>query len=294
MDDRIKNGITNCNEIDNIMKDANTKISRLETRIRLWSLCNTDLVTTEDMYKTFNDIPSTTIDNWIHDYGKEEHIKYGLKKYKPKELEEIFTKLNISFVKRGARGTSTFIFEDNRELKVPNSGVLLGTKNNLLLLGMELTGSKIAEDIREDILNIVDDSPEAVIRNLNKLSLDVEKEKLSMMLLEAIMSGDKDEECNIKTQICGIEHKKVKLLGITPPYTMRNVAGRLKTHESKIYSLLNEFEVIYKPDKVDSIIILKNDIFKFDEYYDKYVFTAYGLEWFLGRSLVKNRFKLDI
>lgn len=102
-------------------------------------------------------------------------------------------------------------FESNG-VKFANGNNTILTKRTLLNIGMLLTKSKVAKELRRRILDIVHDS-ENRNGNIKTIVNEIDEEtKLSMDLGLAMVKGDMNLVMNLSTQIFDLKNKRIKTL----------------------------------------------------------------------------------
>ena len=83
------------------------------------------------------------------------------------------------------RGSVTITYENGEELKIPMRGINVFPRRAILRIGMLLTGSKVAKEVRTQLLNIEEKTTKEVkVQDIN------EEQKLALELGMAMASGD--------------------------------------------------------------------------------------------------------
>ena len=139
------------------IRDKNIdRVEVLEQVKKLLTLPKSELTTVKGLCEYYSDVPEETIKS-CYKYNREEINNDGVRKYTKDNL----LKLNFNF--KTKRGGFDILDENGNPLTFAsgsNDGILLFTKRAVLRIGMLLTGSKIAEEVRTRILDIVHDSEE--------------------------------------------------------------------------------------------------------------------------------------
>lgn len=137
-----------------------TKIDTLDKVGKLLSLGKTELSTLKQIAEYFG-VAEETIKTIVTRH-KPELIKDGLRCYSYDELNKSFIMKLLS----QAQHTKT-IDIDGEKITIPNRGLSLFTKRAVLRIGMLLRDSKVAAELRSQLLNIVE-AAENTPQNNNK------------------------------------------------------------------------------------------------------------------------------
>ena len=183
----IENGIIDLEERKLQINENNIKV--LESVKEILTLGQSELMTVQ-MAADYFEINKNTLEICIK-RNRNELESNGLKLYKRNEV------LNLH--------------SDSLE-KIPNRGLILLTKRTLLNIGMILTESKVAKELRRRILDIVhdvEDNKGSIENIVNEID---EETKLSMDLGVAMVKGDINEVMNLNTKIFELKNKRIKQL----------------------------------------------------------------------------------
>lgn len=183
----IENGIIDLEERKLQINENNIKV--LESVKEILTLGQSELMTVQ-MAADYFEINKNTLEICIK-RNRNELESNGLKLYKRNEV------LNLH--------------SDSLE-KIPNRGLILLTKRTLLNIGMILTESKVAKELRRRILDIVhdvEDNKGSIENIVNEID---EETKLSMDLGVAMVKGDITEVMNLNTKIFELKNKRIKQL----------------------------------------------------------------------------------
>ena len=200
--------LNNKNERDIIMNEE--RLDVLDKVKKLVMLKGTDEYMTTKMVADYYERPESTINSIIGRH-REELIKNGMKKFTNKELKS----LNIQ----------------DEYFKIPNTGMILFNKRSILNVGMLLTESPIAEEVRtllldnhEQLNNIhkkLDNGEEITEEDIDKsdpLYFEKKEEELRQQELEiaqrlakAIINGDMTSYMSINCEMNKIKDDLVDL-----------------------------------------------------------------------------------
>ena len=167
------------------------RIEVLEQVGELLLLANTELATKE-MVSNYYDIKLKTLESCIED-NQDEIQSNGMKLYKRAEI--------LNLLKGGL---------ENKDIKVPNRGMILFPKRAILNVGMLLRDSEIAKELRSRLLDIVHDSEQGK-GNINTIIEEISEEKqLMLKRIEAEMNGNFEEVCVINSKLFALKNKRIK------------------------------------------------------------------------------------
>lgn len=100
--------------------------------------------------------------------------------------------------------------DDNTRLEIPNRGIKCFSKRAILRIGMLLRDSKIAQEVRTQLLNIVEhtaeEKPEIITKDIN------EEENLQLNIGKAYASGDKEELLSATQAYSNFQQRHIKKL----------------------------------------------------------------------------------
>lgn len=200
----IENGIIDLEERKLQINESNIKM--LESVKEILMISNTDFMTVK-MVADYYEVGVEAINSLIK-RNKDEFIKNGLKILSRKEFSlnvpnELLEKIDRYKDKLEFNGNISYI--SNRGNYVINKRVLLN-------IGMLLTDSKVAKELRRRILDIVHDSEDnkgSVENIVNEID---EETKLSMDLGVAMVKGDINEVMNLNTKIFELKNKRIRQL----------------------------------------------------------------------------------
>ena len=171
-------------------------------------LPNTEYATTKQVaeyYKVGNEAISSVIKR-----NKKELESNGLKTLKRNEIDKVFESSNWTF--KTMRG-KTVVKNDNNEINVTNTGLILFSKRTILNVGMLLEQSEVAKEVRTKLLDVIHDTekehPEIVENVLNEIN---EEKELMLSRIEAEMNGDFDQVCVINAKLFALKNKRIKEL----------------------------------------------------------------------------------
>ena len=205
--------INNVNDREMVMKEENkNKILNI-----LRKLGNVVDYMTEPMVARFFGVEDSTIMNCGNRHS-EELSKYGYRVYRKSECKEV---LNNQLDCLG---------------NIPNRGLRLYPIEAVVVIGMMLTESKVAEQLRSEIIS-----------ELFGVSVDKEKQ-LAQELGVAIANGDMNEVLRINTELFALKNKKIKIL-----------EGDIKEREDIINDLLYNVDLAEKRQRVNQIVKYGNE-----------------------------------
>lgn len=186
----INEGIVDFEERKMLMVEDN--IHTLESVKEILTLGNADLITVK-MAADYFEINKNALEVCIK-RNRNELENNGLKLYKKNEI------LNLH--------------SESLE-KIPNRGLILLTKRTLLNIGMLLTDSKVAKELRSRLLDIAYDADEGHADTQTIIGEVDEETKLKIDYVNAMMSGDISQMNEINAKLFELKNKRIeKLEGI--------------------------------------------------------------------------------
>lgn len=110
----------------------------------------------------------------------------GVANRTPKVFKDLLTEQNVPLVQN--RTNLVIQIDDNARLEIPNRGIKCFSKRAVLRIGMLLRDSKIAQEVRTQLLNIVEhtaeEKPELLTQDID------DEEKLQAAIGKAFATGD--------------------------------------------------------------------------------------------------------
>lgn len=110
----------------------------------------------------------------------------GVANKTPKVFKDLLTEQNVPLVQN--RTNLVIQIDDNTRLEIPNRGIKCFSKRAILRIGMLLRDSKIAQEVRTQLLNIVEhtaeEKPELLTQDID------DEEKLQAAIGKAFATGD--------------------------------------------------------------------------------------------------------
>lgn len=110
----------------------------------------------------------------------------GVANKTPKVFKDLLTEQNVPLVQN--RTNLVIQIDDNTRLEIPNRGIKCFSKRAVLRIGMLLRDSKIAQEVRTQLLNIVEhtaeEKPELLTQDID------DEEKLQAAIGKAFATGD--------------------------------------------------------------------------------------------------------
>ena len=209
--------------------------------------------------------------------NKDEFLSDGYKVWKRKELQNLDSNLNLL----SKRGTFSIVNNEGEEiLTAPNTGVALWTPRSILRLGMLLRDSKVAKEIRTQLLNTVEVAKE---KDETIVTQHIDEEK--QLLINIALANDPMEQMVAVNQYkqymerYKVDAEKYKTIYNSDKlYTTTDIAKDLGMSATKLNKILNEKGVIYKSMGTYYFYSKYQDMIP--EYAD-YVINEYGqqLKW---------------
>ena len=180
------------NELLTNVKRREENMNRVEVLDKvgtLLSLPNTELYTTE-MVANYYEVGIEAIKSLIHD-NQDEIQKNG---YKVLNGDELSSLKELCQIKSRARSLATF------------------SKRTVLNVGMLLTDSEIAKEVRSRLLDVAHDS-EKGNGNMTTINEEISEEKQLMLdRMEAEFNGDFNKVCEINAKLFALKNKRIKEL----------------------------------------------------------------------------------
>lgn len=201
MDSKVVSGIMDFNERKAKMTEKNIEV--LDKVKEILTLGNTDLMTVQ-MVADYYEVGIEAIQSLIKRNRKELESN-GMNTLTSKEIKKIFgmSNTNIPSYRWG------FEYEGQR---FNNRGNILLTKRTLLNIGMLLRDSKVAQELRKRILDIVYDAEEGNGSVETVVSEIDEEMQITQEMTKAIYEGDVEKESLLKTRIIALRNKRIKEL----------------------------------------------------------------------------------
>ena len=166
------------------------RVEVLDQVKELLMLGDTEFATTE-MVAKYYEVKLEAIQSLIKD-NREELLNNGFKLYKRSEI------LNV--------------LKGQLEITIPNRGLNLFSKRAILNVGMLLRDSKIAQELRSRLLDVVHDS-ETEEASIKTIIEEIDEEKQLMMdRIQAEINGDFEEVCIINAKLFALKNKRIKEL----------------------------------------------------------------------------------
>ena len=166
------------------------RVEVLDQVKELLMLGDSEFATTE-MVAKYYEVKLEAIQSLIKD-NREELLNNGFKLYKRSEI------LNV--------------LKGQLEITIPNRGLNLFSKRAILNVGMLLRDSKIAQELRSRLLDVVHDS-ETEEASIKTIIEEIDEEKQLMMdRIQAEINGDFEEVCIINAKLFALKNKRIKEL----------------------------------------------------------------------------------
>lgn len=194
-------------------------IAKMQMVKELLLLDGTEYATTEMVARYYDVESMETINSIIKDH-REELESNGLKVYKGSELANSDVMSFKDFTKN--RANYKFELNDGTILSVGGRGITLFTKRAILNIGMLLTSSDVAIELRSRLLDIIHDADKGVGNTQTIVEEIDETTKLSMELGVAMINGDLVKCMELNTKINELKNKRIAEL-----------EGTIKTIETK-------------------------------------------------------------
>lgn len=181
------------------------RIEVLDQVKKLLLLGDTEFATTE-MVAEYYDVKLKTIESLIN-YHRDEITTNGYKVYTKDSL------LTLKFKVKTKRGGFDILDEQENVLAGgSNKGIALFSKRAILNVGMLLTESKVAEEIRSRLLDVAQDA-ETETASIKAIVEEIDEERQLMMdRIQAEMNGDFGQVCVINAKLFALKNKRIKEL----------------------------------------------------------------------------------
>ena len=181
------------------------RVEVLDQVKKLLLLGDTEFATTE-MVAEYYGVKLKTIESLIN-YHRDEISTNGYKVYTKDNL------LTLNFkVKTKRGGFDVLDKKDNILAGGSNKGIALFSKRAILNVGMLLTESSVAEEIRSRLLDVAQDA-ETETASIKAIVEEIDEEKQLMMdRIQAEMDGDFDKVCVINAKLFALKNKRIKEL----------------------------------------------------------------------------------
>ena len=184
------------------------RIEVLDQVKKLLLLGDTEFATTE-MVAEYYGVGKEAINSCIKD-NRMELESNGLKVYKGSELANSDVMSFKDFTKN--RANFKFTLETGDVLSVGGKGITLFSKRAILNVGMLLTESSVAEEVRSRLLDVAQDA-EVETASIKAIVEEIDEEKQLMMdRIQAEMDGDFDKVCVINAKLFALKNKRIKEL----------------------------------------------------------------------------------
>lgn len=165
------------------------RVEVLEQVGELLLLSNTEYATTEMVAKYYN-VPMDTIGSVVKN-NRDELESNGLTTVNGEQLKSI---------------------KDLSGLKTRAKSLLLFPKRAILNVGMLLTSSDVAKELRSRLLDIIHDAEQGQ-GNIDAIINEISEEKqLMLQRIEAEMNGNFDEVCVINAKLFALKNKRISEL----------------------------------------------------------------------------------
>ncbi len=164
-------------------------------------------VATMKQVADFYEVETKTIEK-IYKRHRDELEEDGLKRVKLQEFTNDFLlRLKVGNEINNVKGKSIITLKDGQKIEYPNAGMLLFPKRAILRIGMLLRDSKIAKEVRTQLLNIEEHSS-----NETK-TLEINKEmEIYTNIGISIASGNMEEVLKSFTSLCDYKNRHIKKL----------------------------------------------------------------------------------
>lgn len=222
--------------------------------------------------------------------NKDEFLSDGYKVWKRKELMNLYSNLNLL----SKKGTFSIVDKEGNEiLTAPNTGLALWTPRSILRLGMLLRDSKIAKEVRTQLLNVTEVAKE---KDEEIVTQHIDEEK-QLLINIAIANNPMDQMVAVNNYKLYMERYKIDaekyktIYNSDKLYTTTDVAKDLGMSAVKLNKILKDKNIIYKKGNVWYFYSKYQDMIP--EYAD-YAISEYGqqLKWTnKGRELIIDLLK---
>jgi len=142
--------------------------------------------------------------------NEEEISNDGLIRLAPKNFKNLFQTKSLIKNYKQANGKAIVEFNDGITFVVPNRGVMGFSKRAIMRFGMLLRDSRVARELRTQLLNIVEHaeeiSPEILTEEVN------EEQRLQIAVGQALMNGDSDAVMKAMSNIVAYKNRHIDKL----------------------------------------------------------------------------------
>lgn len=214
---------------------------------------------------------------WQLNHNRDEFLSDGYKVWKRKELQDLDRELNLL----SKKGTFSIVDKEGNEiLTAPNTGLALWTPRSILRLGMLLRDSKIAKEVRTQLLNVTEVAKE---KDEEIVTQHIDEEK-QLLINIAIASNPMDQMVAVNNYKLYMERYKIDaekyktIYNSDKLYTTTDVAKDLGMSAVKLNKILKDKNIIYKKGNAWYFYSKYQDMIP--EYAD-YAISEYGqqLKW---------------
>lgn len=231
---------------------------------------------TTELVAQYYEVTVETV-KWQLNHNRDEFLSDGYKVWKRKELQNLDRELNLL----SKKGTFSIVDKEGNEiLTAPNTGVALWTPRSILRLGMLLRDSKIAKEVRTQLLNVNEVAKE---KDEEIVTQHIDEEK-QLLINIAIANNPMDQMVAVNNYKLYMERYKIDaekyktIYNSDKLYTTTDVAKDLGMSAVKLNKILKDKNIIYKKGNVWYFYSKYQDMIP--EYAD-YVISEYGqqLKW---------------
>lgn len=191
-------------------KELIGRVDVLDKVGNLLLLGNSQFATTQQVADYYG-VGISTMDSLIARH-KEELETNGLKLCKRSDIAKSFEHSSWEF--KSMRGKTVAYHNEEQQFNVTGKGILLFSKRAILNVGMLLTDSDIAEEVRSRLLDIVHDAEEVITDNGNTIVENVVEEILDekaiiLEKVEAEMKGDYATVSICNAKLFALKNKRI-------------------------------------------------------------------------------------
>lgn len=190
-----------------------SKVEVLDKVKKIITLPNTDFMTTEQVAEYY-EVNIETVKQIIN-RNKDELLTDGFNTFKKDEVVNFLKVQNVHL--KNIIGKSIIILNNGQKIEIPNRGLRLFTKRALLRVGMLLRDSDIAKEIRNRLLDIIQDTEEKAPEIIQQVVTEIDiEQQLVLEVGKAIALGDVIKLSDAVTRLIGFKNemhaKRVKQL----------------------------------------------------------------------------------
>lgn len=231
---------------------------------------------TTELVAQYYEVTVETV-KWQLNHNRDEFLSDGYKVWKRKELQDLDRELNLL----SKKGTFSIVDkEGNKILTAPNTGLALWTPRSILRLGMLLRDSKIAKEVRTQLLNVTEVAKE---KDEEIVTQHIDEEK-QLLINIAIADNPMDQMVAVNNYKLYMERYKIDaekyktIYNSDKLYTTTDVAKDLGMSAVKLNKILKDKNIIYKKGNAWYFYSKYQDMIP--EYAD-YAISEYGqqLKW---------------